>query len=59
MTTIQRSATALFGIALVGAYSWTMMSTGGSAASWAWLMLVAAFVAVGAAARRSIGGRED
>ena len=51
MTNTQRSITGAVGLALVGAYSWIMISSSGSAASWAWLLLAGAFASLAAAAR--------
>ena len=51
MTKSQRSITATAALALVGAYSWIMMGTSGSAASWAWLILAAAIAFLAAGSR--------
>lgn len=50
MTPKKRSIAGGIGLALVGVYSWIMMSSNG-AAPWAWLVLVAGLALVAVAAR--------
>jgi len=42
MTSRKRISAGAISLVLVGVYSWIMMGSNGSAASWAWLILLAA-----------------
>ena len=46
------------GFVLLGIYSWIMIGTNGEAASWAWLVLVAAITLLAVAARAAIVARQ-
>ncbi len=46
------------GFVLIGIYSWIMTATNGEAASWAWLVLVAAVALLAAAARAAVAARQ-
>ena len=59
MTNLQRSITAVLGLALVGTYSWIMVGSSGAAASWAWVLLAGAFVSLAVAARGTAGRQTD
>lgn len=45
------------GFALLGIYSWIMTGTNGEAASWAWLVLVAAVALLAVAAQAATAAR--
>ena len=50
MASRKRLSAGAMSIALVGVYSWIMMASNGTAASWAWLILVAVVLLLVAAA---------
>ncbi len=44
MSARQQLTAGIAAVVLIGIYSWIMMATAGTVASWAWIILVAAFV---------------
>ncbi len=59
MSASQQLIAGIAGFALIGVYSWIMMASAGSAASWAWIVLAAAVVLLGSTARSVAAARED
>lgn len=57
MSTIKPLPTGIAGFALLGIYSWIMTGTNGTAASWAWLVLIAAVGLLAMAARAAVVAR--
>lgn len=63
MSSTQERLSGIIGFVLIGVYSWIMMASNGEAASWAWLVLLAAVGLLAATARsvtvRSRQSRND
>ena len=51
MSSTQQMTAGILGLALIGIYSWIMIATNGSAATWASLILLAAIALLVTAAR--------
>ena len=51
MSSTQQKTAGILGLALIGIYSWIMIATNGSAATWASLILLAAIALLVTAAR--------
>ncbi|MDH5373365.1 MAG: hypothetical protein OEX97_10520 [Acidimicrobiia bacterium] len=58
MSSKQQTATAIVALAMIGIYSWIMMASSGSAATWASLILLAA-IALLVTAGRSLATARD
>ncbi len=58
MLATKHVATGITGFALLGIYSWIMTGTNGEAASWAWLILVAAVALLAVTARAAVVARQ-
>jgi hypothetical protein len=59
MSNKRQATAAVIGLAGLGIYSWIMIGSSGTAASWAWLILVASLVALASAGWAVAGARSS